>query len=175
MLIRCLRRCLPLLGVASLAAALLYFWGSSRATTALSYGGYQSNIPNGDYLFSSPAKFAGSNTCLLCHGWNSSTPSQILPSSTAGYLTAALRPFSPGSGWGGHASAALADTDGDGFTNGEELQDPSGAWTPASAPQTSVTRLSCRIRTGTRTTRPHPSLALSAAWPAIRRSRAKWP
>jgi LysM repeat protein len=132
MFTRILRRCAPLLGAASLAAAAFFFWGAGKATPAFSYGGYQSNVPNGDFLFANSAKFPGSNTCLLCHGWNASTPGQILPSSTAGYLASALRPLSAGAGWGGHSATAQADTDGDGFSNGEELQDPAGAWTPSS-------------------------------------------
>ena len=136
MFTRILRRCAPLLGAASLAAAAFFFWGAGKATPVLSYGGYQTNLPNGDYLFASAAKFPGSNTCLLCHGWNASNPGQMQSSSMAGYLAAALRSFSPGAGWGGHSAAAAADTDGDGFTNGEELQDPTGAWTPSSGTTT---------------------------------------
>jgi LysM repeat protein len=132
MITKVLRRGAPLLVIASLAAASFYFWGPGKATPALSFGGYQMSIPNGDYLFGNMSNFAGSNNCLLCHGWNASTPGSILGSSTAGYLTAALKPFSGSAAWGGHTASALVDTDGDGFTNGEELQDPSGAWTPGS-------------------------------------------
>jgi LysM repeat protein len=130
MSIKALRRFAPLLVVASLAAGLFYFWGPGNAQPAFSFGGYQASLPNGDTLFNNTANFAGSNSCLLCHGWNASTPGSILSSGTAGYLTSALKPFSMGAAWGGHAAAALADMDGDGFTNGEELQDPAGAWTP---------------------------------------------
>ena len=92
MVSRILRRGAPLLAVAALAAAGLYVWGSEHAATpAFSFGGYQSYLPNGDYLFSNPAKMAGSNTCLLCHGWNAATPGTILPSGTAGFVTAALK------------------------------------------------------------------------------------
>ncbi len=132
MFARTLRRSVPMLAVAGLAAGLIYFWLSGTAKPALSFGSYPAGLPNGDYLFSNAANFPSSNNCLLCHGWNASTPGQFLSSSTAGYLAAALRPFSSNSGWGGHPAAALVDTDGDGFTNGEELQDPAGARTPGS-------------------------------------------
>ncbi len=126
---RLIRRCAPLLAVAGLAAGLIYFVGSGSAAPALSFGNYPGSLPNGDYLYSNSANFPNSNNCLLCHGGTTS----ILGSSTAGYLAAALRPFSMGSGWGGHPAAASADTDGDGFTNGEELQDPAGAWAAGAA------------------------------------------
>src|SRR5512143_3628010 len=56
MLTHILRRSAPLLAVAGLAAGLIYFWGSGGATPALSYGGYQTNLPNGDYVYASAAK-----------------------------------------------------------------------------------------------------------------------
>ena len=133
MFARTLRRSVPTLAVAGLAAGLIYFWLSGTAKPALSFGSYPAGLPNGDSLFSNAANFPSSNNCLLCHGWNASTPGQFLSSSTTGYVAAALRPFSGNSGWGGHPAAAAVDTDGDGFTNGEELQDPAGKWAAGAA------------------------------------------
>jgi LysM repeat protein len=122
------RNFLPLLIFAGLAASVVLFLALGGAAPAYSYSGYQSSIPNGDYLFNNAANFPGSNSCLLCHGWTAGSPGTRLSSSTAGFVAAALKPFSGGP-WGGHPSAAQIDTDGDGFTNGEELQDPQGTWT----------------------------------------------
>ncbi len=49
MLIRILRRCVPLLGAASLAAAVFFFWEAGRATPVFSAGGHQMKLPPGDY------------------------------------------------------------------------------------------------------------------------------
>ncbi len=128
---RILRRCAPLLGAATLAAAVLFFWGMHSATPAFSFGGYESSLPNGTSISSRTALFPNGNSCFLCHAWNSSFVRQA--STASGSLSAALSPFSMGAGWGGHPALAKQDTDGDGFTNGEELQDPAGAWTSSSA------------------------------------------
>lgn len=78
--------------------------------------GNQNYIPNGQALFTTAS-------CSLCHG-----PGTLF-SGTPGYFAALLKPTAGGGGWFGHgATAAPVDTDGDGFTNGEELQDPSGSW-----------------------------------------------
>jgi LysM repeat protein len=122
-----LRRYLPPLIVGFLAAGVVWLLSSGEATPVYSFPGYQSSLPNGSSLFNNAANFAGSNSCLLCHGWNAGSPGNQLSSGTAGFVAAALKPFSSGP-WGGHPAAALVDSDGDGFTNGEELQDPQGTW-----------------------------------------------
>ena len=77
MIARTLRRTVPTLAVAGLAAGLIYFWLSGTAKPALSFGSYPAGLPNGDYLFGNAANFPSSNNCLLCHGWNASTPGSV--------------------------------------------------------------------------------------------------
>lgn len=86
---------------------VLFFYGSFfPAPTAQAIPAYQSKIPN--YNQGTLA----ADTCGACH---SGTLAMKAPFANAGHQwTAAL---------------AYADSDGDGFTNGEELQDPMGVWT----------------------------------------------
>ncbi len=120
------RASLTLLVVGGAALALFIFRDLRGVSPAASSGGYQANLPNGSYLYNNPANFPNSNACLLCHGWSGTTR---LSSTAAGYFAATLiNPFTAGASWGGHPGSALVDTDGDGFTNGEELQDPPGLW-----------------------------------------------
>jgi hypothetical protein len=99
---------IALVPLALAAAASLLYWIAFPAVTN-AFGTYLSNIPN-----------SGVNSCNTCHG-------PMGPSSAT-----SNNPFKNGFASNGHAwSAAFAamDSDGDGFTNGEELQDPTGAWT----------------------------------------------
>src|SRR5205809_8022124 len=81
------------------------------AHTASAFPTYLNNVPNaGNTTFNTPG-YAG-NGCAVCHGSNG-----------AGAMKA---PFAAaGHSW--TASLAYADSDGDGYTNGEELQDPTHA------------------------------------------------
>ncbi len=72
---------------------------------------YQSRVPNGTV-----------SSCDTCHDPVAGPP--VLNQFGGAFLTAGLA-WTP-------ALAAL-DSDGDGFTNGQELGDPAGAWTPGTA------------------------------------------
>lgn len=76
-----------------------------------------SQIPNG-------SKFS----CVNCHNGTGGPRNPFGLTIQSGYLTVS------GAGgdviWG--AALAMIDSDGDGFSNGIELQDPSGAWTTGS-------------------------------------------
>jgi uncharacterized repeat protein (TIGR01451 family) len=90
--------------------------------------GNENDIPNLNTA-SFPTDTSGSTNagCYYCHGGD---PGGSRPSSTAGgNLSSALQPSGvPGLPWHGKAATApFFDSDGDGFTNGEELQDPTGS------------------------------------------------
>ncbi len=135
------RRLLLTVSLACLSVATLMFW-LERPAPALSHGGDQTTLPNGDAVFNSgylhfptslPVSMRPYAGCLMCHGLNPNIgvppiTGLTLPSTTPGYVAATLLPFSSAAAWGGHPASALVDTDGDGFTNGEELQDPAGQW-----------------------------------------------
>ena len=88
-------------------ASLIYFIAIPEVTNA--FGSYLANIPN-----------SGVNSCNTCHGPmgpGSATSNNAFKNGFA----------SNNHAW--NAAFAALDSDGDGFTNGEELQDPTGAWT----------------------------------------------
>lgn len=95
------------------------------ASPAHAFPGYFNNVPNGPALVAA----AAADRCLLCHSAVPSTcvaMSMPLPCLNADFgmpFAAAERSWTP--------ALAAADLDGDGFTNGQELQDPTGAWTMA--------------------------------------------
>ena len=69
-------------------------------------------IPNGNI-----------NSCLNCHVTSFGGPRNTFGNSVAPLVA----PGGCGQFW--NSTLAALDSDGDGFTNGEELQDPSGSWT----------------------------------------------
>ena len=81
----------------------------------LAFGSYPSAFPNGT---------ASVNNCDLCHIGS-------VFSKQYGPFRAALTTLNISLSWMGNAGIAILDSDGDGFTNGEELQDPAGTWTSA--------------------------------------------
>lgn len=81
------------------------------ARDAFAVSSFRSKIPNGTV-----------NSCSTCHDLNSGPP--------------ALNPFgmaffNAGTQW--TPALAALDSDGDGFSNGQELGDPAGTWTPGAA------------------------------------------
>jgi predicted outer membrane repeat protein len=82
------------------------------AHTASAFPGYLSNVPNASSTTFNTPGYAG-NGCAVCHGSNG-TGAMKAPFAAAGHS------------W--TAGLAYADSDGDGYTNGEELQDPTHAW-----------------------------------------------
>jgi len=90
--------------------------------------GYFANVPNG-----ATARLLAANPCTLCH--TVASPSTCAAAMTAPCLNATFgMPFQANTNaWS--VALAAADLDGDGFTNGQELQDPTGAWTVAAPAQ----------------------------------------
>ena len=64
--------------------------------------------------------------CLTCHTDFGGSPRNAFGMDVEQLVT----PGSPEPFWG--PELAMLDSDGDGFTNGQELQDPEGTWTPGS-------------------------------------------
>ncbi|MFQ5577960.1 MAG: hypothetical protein ACE5G8_13330, partial [Anaerolineae bacterium] len=107
--------------VAVLAGVGLVLFSGQPAASAKS--DYPDELPNGSAVFAG-ATFG----CDMCHGYSGTSR---LSSGTPGYLASLLKPFSTNTAWGGHggtSTAVTTDIDGDGFSSGEELQDPTGSW-----------------------------------------------
>lgn len=79
---------------------------------------YVSRIPNGSL-----------NSCDNCHDANMN-------------LTAFASAFAPTHAWS--ASLAAQDSDGDGFSNGQELGDPKGVWVSGGLCLSRAPRLPCQ-------------------------------
>ncbi len=109
------------LGPLVLAALLL----SPAPTRA--FPSYFNNVPNGVVLVTAEA----ADRCTLCHTIASPGMCEAM-AMTKPCLNAGFGMPYVASGW--TPALAAADLDGDGFSNGQELQDPTGAWrvtTPA--------------------------------------------
>lgn len=91
--------------IAALIVLMLAYAPFFHVQTAQAVPAYQNNVPN----YNQGALAA--DGCAVCHG---GTMAMKTPFANAGHQ------------W--IAALAFADSDGDGFTNGEELQDPMGVW-----------------------------------------------
>jgi MYXO-CTERM domain-containing protein len=91
------------------------------AAPARAFPGYFDALPNG-----ATARTQGTNPCTMCH--TVASPSTCAAAMTAPCLNVTFGlPFQANeNAWS--MALALADLDGDGFTNGQELQDPMGTW-----------------------------------------------
>jgi hypothetical protein len=102
------------------------------ATMAQAFPGRFESVPNGGVLRAQFTAMPG-NQCTLCHTVTS--PGTCAGAMTGPCLNAAFGVPFQASGW--TPALAAADLDGDGFTNGQELQDPTGSWV-ALSPQPGV-------------------------------------
>ncbi|HLE29878.1 MAG TPA: FG-GAP-like repeat-containing protein, partial [Anaerolineales bacterium] len=112
-----------LIGMA-LAAFAFSLFPSAPATA---YDSFPGSLPNGSHVFATDTSPEG---CQMCHVYVSGIRQS---SSYTNSFSSAIKPFFAGQAWGGHGAGSFSpahnvDTDGDGFTNGEELQDPDGTW-----------------------------------------------
>jgi len=93
---------------------------------AHAFPGYFNNVPNGPVLVTA----AAADRCTLCHSIPSpgmcAAMSMTPPCLNAGFGVPYMA-----AGW--TPALAAADLDGDGFSNGQELQDAAGAWTVGAA------------------------------------------
>lgn len=105
------------LGVVAWVAATLI------ATPAYAFPGRLDGIPNGTVLRTQWMTTPGTQ-CTLCHTVTS--PGTCAAAMTNPCLNDVFGVPFQASGW--TPALAAADRDGDGFTNGQELQDPAGTW-----------------------------------------------
>ena len=112
--------------VAALAAAVLWSVGSWTGT-AEARGFRAAMVPNAE------AVGAG---CNLCHTSGGGTPHNEFGHAVEDLVTTNGREVF----WG--PELAALDSDGDGFTNGEELGDPEGTWTAGDDPPGDASRIS---------------------------------
>jgi hypothetical protein len=120
-----------LLGVAALVTAA---WPGA---TARAFPGRFASLPNGSVLRAQydaavaavPPPATPPTHCTTCH--TVTAPGTCAGAGTAPCLNATFGMPFQASGW--TPALAAADLDGDGFTNGQELQDPTGTWTMGAA------------------------------------------
>lgn len=105
---------------ASLGLAVAVLWALSPSA-AHAFPTYFENLPNG-----ATARTQGANPCTLCHAVTS--PSTCAAAGTAPCLNVGFGMVFKANMNHWSLELAQGDLDGDGFTNGQELQDPTAAW-----------------------------------------------
>jgi hypothetical protein len=113
------------------------------ARNASAFDTYVSRIPNGAV-----------NGCVNCHV--NSNPDL---DGTRNAFGLAWRNNIPTRTW--NAALATGDTDGDGFTNGQELGDPKGVWTSGAGPIPGA-QVTLPANSGSKPTLTPPAIAISA-------------
>ena len=118
-----------------LLSLVCFLLPSLLATEAHAFPVYPELLPNRAYAFS--ANYGVDRPCITCHNNPDGGQGCFDLKPPATNTAPCFNPFGAafkanGKVW--NATLALADADGDGFTNGQELQDPLGTWVKSTDP-----------------------------------------